>query len=560
MRNAVNQRLAIASPCTMTVSTFTVGTTVRAIVQVTAEDDMSSTANRLFVALIHNSQSISGHTYKYPFRDMLPGSSGQQFQLNVDSTYEYTAEFTAQPDWDLENMCVVAFVQNATTHEVLQAAYSDVSIAYSMELSGSAHTRMVSPDTSGLFIADLTNLGTEADAYTVTLSGTLPNGWTRTISAQGDTSDTSVTVSLESYTQASLYVSLVPHGNPGAASFVVTATSQAVPEISAQVDFVLLSGLDVLVVDDDEGANYEQYYLAALQPFEGQLISGSWDASRNAPTASDLNQVPCIVWLTGNATVNTLTAAEQTNLASFLDNGGKLFLSGQGIGFELGVPNPGTTFFTDYLHADFVAPYSQGHRVYGVMGDPISNGLSFDIFGGTGANNQTRQSDLDPLDTVATAFLTYDEGTFDHNAALRIETPTYRAVYLGFGFEAIADEYNRNLLMANALDWLNVLAVEKPVGDLQPLSFSLGAGYPNPFNPIVSIPYAVGERSRITLGIYDILGREVAVLVSGMQNPGTYIARWDASALPSGVYFSRLTAQPSVRGGFNATRKLILLK
>ncbi|MFH1010151.1 MAG: T9SS type A sorting domain-containing protein [bacterium] len=562
MRNSVNQRRAIASPCTMEVFTFTVGTTIRATVRMTAEEDMHATANRLFVALIHNSQRIGSTTYKYPFRDMEPSTSGEPFELDADSTFELTVEFTAESDWELDNMCVVAFAQNISTHEVLQAAYSDVSIAYSMELTASsAHTRLVPPSSTALFIALLTNLGTETDTYTATLGTDLPAGWTRTIEVQGSPPDpSSVTFSLESYASATLIVTVDPQGNPGVADITIHAASHAIPEITGDVDFVLLSGLDVLVVDDDEGAGYEDYYLAALQPFEEQLLSAAWDVSFNAPSASDLNQVHSIVWLTGNATTNTLSETEQTNLASFLDNGGALFLSGQGIGFDIGHPDPGTSFFTDYLHADFIGPYATGRTVYGVIGDPVSDGMSFDIYGGTGANNQTRQSDLDPLDAAATSFLTYTSDSFERNAALRIETPAYRAIYLGFGFEAIADEYNRNLLMANALDWLGVLAADKPDEALQPFSFSLRAGYPNPFNPVVSIPYSLGERSRIRLGIFDILGREVAVLVSGMQNPGMYTARWNASALPSGIYFSRLTAGSSAESAFDATQKLILLK
>jgi len=562
MRNAVNQRLAIASPCTMEVSNFTVGTTIRATARVTAEEDMHSTANRLFLALIHNSQQIGTDIYNYPFRDMEPSSSGEPFQLDADSTFELAVEFSAQPDWDLDNMCIVAFVQNISTHEVLQAAYEDVNVAYSMYLAASSpRTRLVPPGSSALFIAVLSNLGTEADTYTVAVGGDLPSGWTRTIEEQGGAPDpSSVTVSLGSYASATLIVRMNPNGNPNSAHITVDATSHAIPEITGEVDFIMHSGLDVLVVDDDDGANYHTYFTAALEPLAEQILSGSWDVTYNAPTAEEIAQVGCIVWLTGNATVNTLDDTEQTLLTDFLDEGGKLLLSGQGIGFDIGHPHPGTSFFTDYLHADFIAPYALGRTAYGVEGDPISNGMSFNIHGGTGANNQTRQADLDPLDEPATFFLTYDADSFEHNAALRIETPTYRAVYLGFGFEAIADEYNRNLLMANILAWLDVLAADEPGTKVQPFSFNLSPAYPNPFNPAIAIPYALGERSPVRLSVFDILGREVAVLVSGTQAPGAYAVRWDASAFPSGLYFSRLTTGSQTHPTFSATQKLILLK
>jgi hypothetical protein len=560
--SAIGQRRAIEAPCTIDVSTFAGGTTIQVTARVTAEVDMYEASNRLFLALLHRYYTHQSTVYWYPFRDMEPSTAGQTFLLDEGDTFEYEAEFSTQPEWDLGNMMVIAFVQNISTHEVLQAGYTDVDIAYSMDLSASsAHTRMVPPTSTALFIAILTNMGVESDTYTVTVSGDLPSGWTRTIEEQGHPPDPStISVSLDSYASATIIVRMDPQGHPGTADIAMSAVSQTVPELTGEVDFVMLSGLDVLVVDDDEGQSFEQCYLAALEPLSGELVSGCWDVTYNVPSADDLSQVGCVVWLTGSATTNTLDESEQTKLADYLDAGGRLFVSGQGIGFDIGHPDPGEEFFTDYLHADFIQPFSEGRTVYGVIDDPISDGMSFDIYGGECANNQTRQADIDPLDDAATGFLTYTSGSFERNAALRIETANYRAVYLAFGFEAIADEYNRDLLMANILDWLGVESAVEPEGSVSPLSFSLGSGYPNPFNPVVTIPFTLGEHSLVKLSVFDLLGREVAVLVSGARGPGAYTARWDGSALPSGVYFSRLTVGSEAHPSFAATRKLILLK
>ncbi|MBU1936848.1 T9SS type A sorting domain-containing protein, partial [bacterium] len=361
------------------------------------------------------------------------------------------------------------------------------------------------------------------------------------------------------YTSATLIVRTNSNGIPGTGNVMITATSQTIPEITSSVDFVQHTGLDILVVDDDDGDDYESYFTAALEPLSEAALSGVWDATHNLPSVSDLAQVNCVIWMTGNSS-ETLSESDQTTLAAFLDDGGSLILSGQKIGFDLGHPDPGTSFFTDYLHADFITPYYQGHTVYGVMDDPISGGMSFDIYGGTGANNQTSQADIDPLDAIATTFLTYSEGSYERNAALRIETGTYRAIYLAFGFEGIADEYNPNLLMAHMLYWLGTISAVEPEASLPPASFNLGEGFPNPFNPVVSIPYTLAERTPVRLSVYDLLGREVAVLVSETMNPGTHLVQWDASALSSGVYFSRLTAGSQTAPAFTATKKLILLK
>ncbi len=93
-----------------------------------------------------------------------------------------------------------------------------------------------------------------------------------------------------------------------------------------------------------------------------------------------------------------------------------------------------------------------------------------------------------------------------------------------------------------------------------PLSFKLMQNYPNPFNPTTMISYQLPKISRVTLRIYDVLGREVATLVDGMEQVGTHNVRFDGSRLSSGVYFYRLIAKGNNGQTFRSTKKLLLLK
>jgi hypothetical protein len=88
-----------------------------------------------------------------------------------------------------------------------------------------------------------------------------------------------------------------------------------------------------------------------------------------------------------------------------------------------------------------------------------------------------------------------------------------------------------------------------------PASYSLSQNYPNPCNPNSDIRYQISEFRNVRLAVYDLLGREVALLVNEMKPAGMYEVRFDASGLASGVYIYRLTA-----GSFVETRKMIVLR
>lgn len=88
-----------------------------------------------------------------------------------------------------------------------------------------------------------------------------------------------------------------------------------------------------------------------------------------------------------------------------------------------------------------------------------------------------------------------------------------------------------------------------------PTSFALYQNFPNPFNPTTVITYDIAKRSHVMLTVYDVLGRQVATLVNAEKSPGEYQAIFDASELPSGVYFYRIQA-----GNYTAVKKLMLVK
>jgi len=118
----------------------------------------------------------------------------------------------------------------------------------------------------------------------------------------------------------------------------------------------------------------------------------------------------------------------------------------------------------------------------------------------------------------------------------------------GLGFGQVGTE-----LTVDELAFLGSTDVSE--GETLPRMFFLRQNYPNPFNPSTTISYGISRETHVELKVYDLLGREVAVLVNDIETPGSKTVRFDASGLTAGVYCYRLQA-----GAFVATKKLLVLK
>lgn len=92
-------------------------------------------------------------------------------------------------------------------------------------------------------------------------------------------------------------------------------------------------------------------------------------------------------------------------------------------------------------------------------------------------------------------------------------------------------------------------------GEAIPLRTTLAPNFPNPFNPGTEIGFQLAEQGPVRLAVFDLLGREIAVLLNEQKTPGIYTVRFDAGGLASGAYYYRLTAGSTVE-----TRKMILAR
>jgi hypothetical protein len=210
---------------------------------------------------------------------------------------------------------------------------------------------------------------------------------------------------------------------------------------------------NILLVDDDGGDSYESWYETAL--LMSNYVYERYDTSTQpVPSASFMQGYTAVVWFTGHLST-TLTTDEKNSLSTYLDNGGKLFITGQDIGYD--IHSDADNFYSNYLHANYLAD-TAGWDVDGEVGDPIGDGLSFGISSGDGANNQDWPDGIEPIGNATSCF--YYNGTA-YKAGIKVSEGLYRVVYFGFGFEAINNMEDRNTVMSRILGWL---AAEHEIG------------------------------------------------------------------------------------------------
>ncbi|MBL8007212.1 MAG: T9SS type A sorting domain-containing protein, partial [Ignavibacteria bacterium] len=88
-----------------------------------------------------------------------------------------------------------------------------------------------------------------------------------------------------------------------------------------------------------------------------------------------------------------------------------------------------------------------------------------------------------------------------------------------------------------------------------PLDYKLNQNYPNPFNPITNVEFGISKSGFVSLKVYDMLGKEVAILVNENLSPGKYTVKFNGSNLASGAYFYTIKIN-----NFSQTKIMVMIK
>ena len=583
----VNSRYALPSPYDISMTSDLANHTVTVKVKATATPPAGNKYLRIGVLeKIYNTNSPfpNGETeIAYAMLDMLPDGLGTAIDLAVGDSVEYTLPYNTtlvnmHPPTSLSTLlAVVAFMQNDANKEVLQAAYHESGVNIGTNVAGALINNSQTATLSGF----MENKSLSPIDLAIGINVNVPAGWNVTAQTEQGAAipvnNGTATVTLDGMETLNYTITADPQGNPGGFSLQADVSLASDPNISESSTYsVSTNDVDILVVDDDGGATYESYFVEELNQMP--YVYGVVSINSGDLAGADLGSIEVIFWNCANVEP-TINDADRALLSQFLDNGGKLFLNGVDIAYELADPTSPyynfTTlaFFNDYLHATYVKRQYTFLVVDGIPGDPITDGMAtVGLYGGTGAstiNFATNDfaNQINPGDADAAPIFSFFNNPTDYAGIRAIHNGSGgqgRVVLTTFGFETLADENIRALFADRVVTWLkSTTGIEDDRLAGPATRFELKANYPNPFNPETHITYALPATAgdhQTTLVIYNQLGQKVRTLVNRTQSSGQYEVTWNGmddagNSVASGVYFYKLQYGPH-----QSVRKMLLLR
>ena len=292
------------------------------------------------------------------------------------------------------------------------------------------------------------------------------------------------------FTNSSVYYPVI-NGNGGAANNLLTPIEYIVPNVvnptydsffvtvesdGGQFQTVfpmeqVVGHTRILIVNADHNSSYESTYYGDLH--KRRVPADVWRKQQEGtPLSTTLDQYNMVIWFTGDSALDFLQTADITSMEQYLDNGGHLFLTGQGLAKELRTQD--SVFLDNYLHTLYAGNFFWFEHA-GIAGSPVGGGLKVSYF--SGASQALSLADvLTPINGALPEFK-YDYTGGGYSALSY--SGSYKLVFFSWGYEAIDNNgiwNSRDTVMARIMLFLDGWAAP-------PCYDSDGDGYGDPGHP-----------------------------------------------------------------------------
>jgi hypothetical protein len=343
---------------------------------------------------------------------------------------------------------------------------------------------------------------------------------------------------------------------------------------------------------NDQWKYFYEYYVREAMDILGYTydvydveIPTASTSQSNGPDTTGMKYYDTQMWFSGDLSEASLNKRDQQQLILWLSEAGpdaerNLLMTGNGIGRWVALDNDTLDFYSEWLAAEYLGctgftfslgvcdePGEHDFMTYADAECALYNGYSLVC-----SYEYVQPMEGIPGTEIPVRYV-YDGGhSLPAGVAHTHPTLGYRTVYLGFGtafmMEGVEGEQffggieDRVDLISNIMAYFNRLP-ERPGTGVEHeavLPPALRGARPNPFNPATTIEYSIDAPGHVTLRVHDVAGHLVRTLVDAEQGPRGYEVSWDGTTdggfrAASGVYFLRMEVP-----GYEAVRRLVLLK
>lgn len=485
-------------------------------------------------------------------RKMLPGVSGTTLAANWaigDSVVLNLTWPIASYVYDKNQLAIVAFVQDNTSKNVKQAAYSEpVFFLHLTDASPKVKNTALSSNVS--FKIGMQNEGTSVETFSCVLTSNQPTGWTSNFVINGTPYTSAATFSLTASAIDSIVVNVTTGTTTGVGSYTLKCQSVTNPStIYRKSSVYVISGVTDLVVSNtgakggtgpENATAWDSVFTSGLA-YAGNTAGGKTTqdvliAAFNDNAIGSINQIYYNVGWTFPAFSDELV----NKLTAFLNGGGRLFISGQDIAWDTwDAAGNGTattkTFFTNFLNASFVNDGVATSTTLNVNASDLvftgtpSSPISTTFYG----SGNLFPDEINAAGIGAPIFY-YNSGT-SKPAGIRATNGTYKVVYFSVGMEQLTNITVRNTILKLSHDWFH--GTISSTAEFDNAMFSLGQNYPNPGNEYTVIPIYNSGNQNVILEISDLTGRIIYSRVIDSHTSNVII---NTSQFNSGMYMYRL--------------------
>lgn len=498
-------RINVLSPLSLFITTQNIGSdSVEVTVQVYCETALENSNVILQVAVMEKIIQYSsppGTNGEMLFHDvmrkMLPGSGGTGMTLTPGQSRTVKLKYKIDPIWNPEQVKIMAFVQRNDTKEILQAGQKTENF-----------TLLPSPGYK------VVNQGTAGTGTFQISTPVIATGYTSpvTFSVEVEPSNAGITTSfpggnvLSNFTQnISLQVNSNSSVPTGVYKVIVTGTNGLGKSHKTVVSYLV--GKNMVAV----GTNKPNlaFKVNATSYTSTQLFT--WDMN----TAQSLEAVtPQVLGNSQNVFVN----------------------------WSSGQTTPVLNINVNADQSQYIANFKTQYKVIGLL-NPA--GIPVTITNG----NMFHDSGSAVNVGVSSTTVQFNGKTYWFQRWQGAGTGAYTGTNSSFTLNNLSNPVNQ----VAYYDTINVGISN--LGTEIPDVYKLYQNYPNPFNPTTNIKFDIPQQGLVVLKIYDMLGKEIAVLNNQILQAGKYEANWNATGMPSGIYFYKLETP-----AYNEIKRMVLVK